>query len=253
MEDSMMSETDEKNFGEGGGVLEITLDSGPNADDTIVGLPKHINHEYVQHTIKGITRSFTLFDDIYLNYSRKNCNPKAFRLKFFRDKDVELNRINLTYLDPNPDHMVHIAWNWFVNGLAAIAWAFVIIYVGEYTDFSLAHDVMLPTGILLGTFGIISFLIFFYKTQDKIIYKSFTGQVPVFEVFHRPRSEDYNAFIDLLEESIYKAHKRNGITMKHRLVGELKYVRRLNETDLIAEDVYEMARSKILGHSEYQI
>lgn len=230
-------------------VVEITLDAGPDADE-LTRPPEHINHEYVQRTIKGITRSLVLFDDIYLNYSLKTCNPKAFKLKFFRDKDVEQGHINITYLDPRPDRLVHIAWNWFVNGLAAISWAFVIIYVGEYTEFAFAHNIMLPVGILLGTFGIIAFMVFYYKTQDKVIYRSYTGQVPVFELLHMPRNKAYNDFIDVFEESIYKTH-RKGITMKYRLIGELKYLRKMKEAKLIAEADYEKARGKIFMHDEY--
>lgn len=232
-------------------VVEITLDAGPDADE-YTRSPEHINYEYVQRTVKGITRSFVLFDDVYFNYSLKTCNPEAFKLKFFRNKDIGQQHVNITYLDPKPGRLVHIAWNWFVNGLAAIAWAFVIIYVGEYTKFSFAHDTMLPVGILLGTFGVIAFMIFYYKTQDKVIYRSYIGQVPVLELFHMPRNKAYNDFIDVFEESIYKAHHSKAITMKYRLIGELQHLRKMKEAGLIVETDYEKARSKIFRHEEYQ-
>lgn len=236
----------------GDDVIEITLDAGPDADGPGRS-PEHINHEYVQRTIKGIKRSFTIFDDIYLNHSLNICNPEAFKLKFFKNNDVDGQYLNMTYLDPKPDRMTHIAWDWFFNGLAAVTWAFVIIYVGEYTDYSFAHDTMLPVGILLGTFGIIAFMVFYYKTQDKIIYRSYIGQVPVLELFHTPNSKAYNDFIDVFEEGIHKAHKRYGVTMKYRLVGELKHLRMINEAGFITDADYENARSKIFRHEEYQV
>lgn len=239
----------ENAFGEGGGVLEITLDQGP--DDEKTQVPQKVNHEYVQRTIKGITRSFTMYDDIYINHSLHIVNPKAFALDFFKSKDKEQHHVNLTYLDPKPDRLVHMAWQWFVNGLAAIAWAFVIIYVGEYTDFFISHDAMLPAGILLGTFGIISFMIFYYKTQDKIVYKSCFGQVPVMELFHMPRNEAYNKFIDTFEASIYMAQQGSRMSMKHRLAGELKLLRRMSENGSIAQTDYENARGEIFSHKEY--
>ena len=60
--------------------MEIVLDAGPDADD-INRSPNQINYEYVQNTVKGIKRVFTLFDDVYLNYSLENSNPVAFKLK----------------------------------------------------------------------------------------------------------------------------------------------------------------------------
>lgn len=243
---------DKATLGEGGGVLEITLDAGPDADEA--GLPpQHIDLEYVQRTIKGITRSFVLFDDIYIDHSLSVVNPKAFALKFFRNRDKAQQRVNLTYLDPKPERLAHIAWNWFLNGLAAIAWAFVIIYVGEYTDFPIARDAMLPAGILLGTFGIIAFMVFYYKSQDKIVYKSYIGQMPVLELLHRPRNEAYNNFIDVFEKAIYKAQHRDRMNMKYRLVGELKLLRMLKETGSITNTDYESARSKIFKHKEYEV
>ena len=243
---------DQTTLGEGGGVLEITLDAGPDADDA-GRPPQHIDLEYVQRSIKGVTRSFVLFDDIYLNHSLSVVNPKAFALKFFKNRDKALQRVNLTYLDPKPERLVHIAWDWFLNGLAAIVWAFVIIYVGEYTDFAIAYDAMLPAGILLGTFGVIAFMVFYYKTQDKILYRSYIGKVPVLELLHRPRNEDYNNFIDVFEAAIFKAQHRDRMSMKYRLVGELKLLRRLKETGSITNADYEKARGKIFKHKEYEV
>ncbi len=242
----------DKNLGQGGGVLEITLDAGPDADEA--GLPpQHIDLEYVQTTIKGITRSFVMFDDIYINHSQRVVNPKAFALKFFRYRDKAQQRVNMTYLDARPERQIHIAWDWFFNGLAAVAWAFVIIYVGEYTDYSISHDFMLPVGILLGTFGIIAFLVFYYKTQDRVVYKSYIGQLPVFDLFHMPRNKAYNNYIDVLEAGINKAQHRDRMSMKYRLVGELKLLRRMKEAGSISIADYEAARSKIFKHKEYTV
>lgn len=242
----------DKNFGNGGGVLEITLDAGPDADD-ITRPPDRIDHEYMQRTIKGITRSFTLFDDIYLNYSLNICNPVAFNLRFFRDKDVEQHNINLTYLDPDPDRVVHMAWKWFISGLVAILWGFAMIYVGEYTSFPMLRDSMLPVGIILGTFGVIAFMVFYYKSQDKIIYRSAIGRVPIIELFHMPRNKAYSTFIDTFEKQIYNSQQRSGITMKHRLAGELKHLRKMKESGLLEESDYETAMRKILGHEAYKV
>lgn len=236
---------------------EIVLDAGPDADtdvdEDIVRSPKKINHVYMQSTIKGIKRLLVIFDEKYLNYSLKNSNPVAFKLKFFKDKDVEKKGINLTYIGLEPEMSLHIAWKWLYAGLGTIALASALIYIGEYSGLSFARKEMLPAGILLGVFGIIATLIFFYKTQRKVIYKSCTGGVPLFEFFYMPRKKEYKKFVSALEQRIHNAHNRAGVTMRYRLVGELKYLRRLNEQGLIANSEYELARGKIFRHKEYQV
>lgn len=234
---------------------EIILDAGPDADadDDIGRLPKQINHVYLQKTIKGIKRLLVIFDDRYLNYSLKNSNPVVFKLKFFKDKDVEKKGINLTYIGLEPEMWVHVAWKWLYAGLGTVTLAAVLIYIGEYSGFSFARKEMLPVGILLGVFGIIAMMIFYYKTQRKVIYKSCTGEVPLFELFHMPRKKEYRYFIDVLEQKIQKAHHREGVSMKYRLVGELKYLRKMSELGLIANSDYEAARGKIFRHAEYQV
>ncbi|MDH5388936.1 MAG: hypothetical protein OEY06_10855 [Gammaproteobacteria bacterium] len=233
--------------------MEIVLDAGPDVDDDSNQIPKRINFEYEQKTIKGINRSFTLFDDIYLKHSLEKNNPVAFKLKFFRDKNIGERTVNLTYMGVEPEKTQHVAWNWLYVSLAALAIAFILIYVGVYSGFSFAHAVMLPVAIVLICFGLIALMIFYYKTQHKIIYRSCFGQVPIIELFHMPGKKAYNDFIDVLEQSIDSAHRRQGVTMKYRLVGELKYLRKMSEAGFIAQSDYEKARGKIFKHKEYQV
>lgn len=233
------------------GSLEITLDSGPDSD-ILHRKPVNIQYEYVQNNIKGIKRTFTIFDDIYINYTLKTCNPEAFNLKFFRDKGGDEYSINLTYLNPEPYTVKNVFWDWFIAGSVALILGVIMVYLRNFSGFTSIHGAILPIGILLISFSAIAFMIFYYKSQHKIIYTSYTGGAPVVELFHMPRNQAYSNFINAFEKSIYKAHHKRGFTMKYRLVGELKYLRMMNEADLITDTVYENARSKIFKHKEYQ-
>lgn len=233
--------------------MEIVLDAGPDVDDDSDQLPKQINYEYEQKTIKGINRSFTLLDDIYLNHSLETSNPVAFKLKFFRDKNIGERLVNLTYIGVEPEKVSYVAWNWFYASLVAMVLAVILVYVGVYSGFSFAHKAMLPVAIVLASSSIIVLMIFYYRTQHKIIYKSCFGQVPIIELFHMPRKKSYNDFIDVLEQSIDKSHHKKDITMKYRLVGELKYLRKMSDAGFISESDYEDARGEIFKHKEYQV
>ncbi|MES0328305.1 MAG: hypothetical protein ABUK13_08960 [Gammaproteobacteria bacterium] len=233
--------------------MEIVLEAGLD-DDDLSQSPDQVDLEYVQGTVvKGIERTFTLFDDIYLNYCLENSKPEGFKSKSYRDKSVAVCTANLTYIGAEPERRRYIAWGWLLSALLAMALAFVIVYVSEYSNLVFKHEAMLPVAIVLGVFGVMALIIFYYKTQHKVIYKSDTGQVPIFELSYMPRNKAYKIFIGALEQSIDKAHHRAGVTMKHRLVGELKYLRKMSEAGIIAKADYEKARGEIFRHKEYQV
>ena len=233
----------------GAGSLETVLEAGLDNDD-LSQVPDHIELEYVQGRIKGVERVFSIFDDIYLNYCLENCNPKGFESKRFRDQSVAVCTTNLTYISEQPERRRYIAWRWLFSALVFMVLAFAIIYESKYSHWGFEHEAMLPAGIALVVFAVIALIISYTKIQYKVIYKSDVGQVPIFELFSFPKEKAYKIFVSVLNQSIYKAHHRGGVTMKYRLVGELKYLRKLSEAGIIAQSDYEKAREKILSEKE---
>lgn len=231
--------------------MEIVLEAGLDSED-LSQTPEHTNLEYVQGKIKGIERTFTLFDDIYLNYCLEKSNPEGFKKKSYKDKSVAVCTANLTYLAEKPDRRRYIAWGWLVSALLFMAIAFVLVYLSEYSNFKFKHEAMLPVGIVLGVFAVLALIISFVKTSHKVIYKTGAGQVPIFELSYMPRNKAYKIFTTYLDKSIKNAHHRKGVSMKFRLVGELKYLRKLSEVGVIAHSDYEDARGEIFRHKEYQ-
>ncbi len=220
------------------GIMEITLSSVPDDDAHLK--PEHINFEYVQEQrFKGVKRSFKIFNDTQLYYT----------LKSFRHKDNKKNRINLSYINTQPDRECSVAWNWLSTAVATIIWAMLLIYVGLFTQFK--ADYIVIVGVLLGTFSMISMLIFYYQTQDKLIYKSFIGNIPLFEVSnHKPGNKEFDAFKQHLRMHIEKGQEK--LTMHQRLVGELKDLRRIRDVGKISNEQYESARGIIFKHEAFQ-
>ena len=60
--------------------LDIVQDAGLD-DEDLSQLPSNNKYKYVQTTVKGVERQFTLFDNIYLNYCLENVRPKGFKEK----------------------------------------------------------------------------------------------------------------------------------------------------------------------------
>jgi len=238
---------------DGSADLSAVSESQPVVEEVVLGcefdetasviIPRKVNHRYTQKSrVKGIARFFKIYNDIYLHQS----------IESFRNKNDADTRINLTFLNPEPIRQKHVAWNWLYSALVACLLGVQFIYIGEYSNFDIAHPYMLPIGTLIVTAGMIFTQIFFYRTQDKIIYQSYVAQVPLIELFHRPKETDYQIFTGTLELHIRQAQQREGLNMKHRLKGELSDLRRLSEEGEITVEAYEKARAVILNHEEYR-
>jgi hypothetical protein len=231
--------------------FEVVLETGLD-DEDLSQVPGKVMYEYVQGNINGVERSFTLFDSIYLNFCLENSRPEGFKLKSYKDKSVAVCTVNLKYLSKVPDKIRCVAWGWFFSALITTLVALALIYVGKYSHFTFRHELMFPGGIALATFAAIAFIVSFFRTRNKIIYKSYSGQIPIFEFIQMPRNESNKKFIAGLEKSINRAHQRKGVTMNFRLVGELKYLRKMSEAGVITQSAYEKARGEIFRHKEYR-
>ena len=219
-------------------ITEITLSS--EFDDDTDLKPKHINFHYVQEQkFKGVKRSFKIFNDTQLNYSMKS----------FKNKDNKEYRFGLAYVNPQPDRECTVSWNWLSTSLATIVWSMLLLYVGLFTQYR--ADYIVIVSVLLGTFSMISMLIFYYRTQDRLIFKSQVGNIPLFEVSnHKPGNPEFDGFMSRLDHHISLSRKK--LSMHQRLVGELKDLRRIRDDGKISNEQYETARNVIFRHEAFQ-
>ena len=219
-------------------ITEITLSSV--FDDDAHLKPEHVNIVYAQEQkFKGVRRSFKIFNDTQLYYT----------LKSFRNKDNKKHRVNLSYVNIQPERQCYVAWNWLSTAFATIVWSMLLFYVGLFTQFK--ADYIVIVAVLLGTFSMISMLIFYYRTQDKLIFNSFVGNIPLFEVSnHKSGNKDFDFFMVKLRQHIKMAQQK--LTMHERLVGELKDLRRIRDEGKISNETYESARNIIFKHEAFQ-
>jgi len=220
------------------GMTEITLSSGLD-DDTQVK-PKHINIEYVQEQrFKGVTRRFMVFNDTQLYYT----------LRSFRNKDNKKQRFNLNYVNTQPDRACFVAWRWLSTAIAALVWSIVLLYVGLFSPYQ--ADYIVIVGVLMGTAGLLSMAVFYYRTQEKLIYKSYIANIPLFEVSNfKAGNKEFEKFIARLTDHIEQGQA--AISMQQRLAGELKELRRIRDEGAITNEQYETARGIIFKHEAYR-
>ena len=219
-------------------ITEITLSS--EFDDDAHLKPERINVAYVQEQkFKGVRRTFKVFNDTQLHYT----------LKSFRHKDNAKHRVNLGYVNIQPDRECTVAWSWLSTAFATIVWSMLLFYVGLFTQYK--ADYIVIVAVLLGTFSMLSMLIFYYRTQDKLIYRSFIGNIPLFEVSnHKSGNQEFDIFMKKLGQHIQ--HAQDKMSMHQRLVGELKDLRRIRDEGKISNEQYESARNVIFTHEAFQ-
>lgn len=220
------------------GITEITLSSDFDDDDHLK--PERINTEYVQEQrFKGVRRRFKIFNDTQLYYS----------LKSFKHKDNKQHRINLSFVNAQPERDCVVAWKWLSTAIATIVWSMLLLYVGIFTQYK--ADFIVIVGVLLGTFSMLALMVFYYQTQDKLIFKSFVADIPLFEVTnHKPGNKEFDTFMIALRKHIEQGQA--SISMHQRLVGELKDLRRIRDEGTISNEQYESARTVIFKHEAYQ-
>lgn len=220
------------------GMTEITLSSDFDDDEHIT--PERINSEYVQEQrFKGVKRRFQIFNDTQLYYS----------LKSFKHKDNKQHRINLSYVNAQPERECVVAWKWFSTAIATIVLSMLLLYVGVFTQYK--ADFIVIVGVLLGTFSMLAMMVFYYQTQDKLIYRSSVADIPLFEVAnHKPGNKEFDTFTITLRKYIELGQA--SMSMHQRLVGELKDLRRIRDEGTISNQQYESARTIIFKHEAYQ-
>jgi len=219
-------------------ITEITLSSG--LDDESHLQPECVNVDYTQdQKFKGIKRSFSIFNETQMYYT----------LKSFTSRASKKHRVNLCYVKAKPDREVTVAWKWLGSAFACIFWSMLLLYVGLYTKYT--ADYLVIVGVLLATFSLLSVLVFYYRTQDRLVYRSFVGNIPLFEVSsQKPGNREFDTFIAKLIYHIEKGHSR--LSMKQRLAGELRELRRIRDEGTITAEQYESARDIIFRHEAYQ-
>ena len=201
---------------------------------------ENINLEYVQdQRFKGIKRSFVIFNEVQLYYSMKS----------FRKKENVRHRLNLSYVSKKPERVQKVSWRWLSTAFAALVWSMLLVYVGYFTQFK--QEYIVVVGVLLGAFSAIAMMIFYYRTQDKLVFSSFAGDVPLFEVGNmKPGNQAFEQFIKTLDAHIEKGQNRK--SMHQRLSGELADLRRIRDEGMIDNETYENARTRIFQHEAYQ-
>lgn len=203
----------------------------------------HVNEEFRQESkLKGIVREFTLFNDIhcYQSVTRKHGGKHKFR-------------VNLTYLDSKPRRFYNLASGWLITaGISAIL-SFLLVYLGWYSGMQVNQSIAIILTTLSATFSFIALLLALLKTQDRVIYYSRFGHIPILELINNsPNRQAFSSFVQTLSSQIIQARQKSQLDTTARLTMELKELRRLKDEGVIPDTHYEQGKKRIFRNQAFK-
>lgn len=216
---------------------EVSVGESCYVDDSELELEKLLCKYTQNSSIKGITRRFALYDKTHL-----------FQQKDSHFKKIPKHRVDLTFLNPEPNKHLFISWKILLSGTALLGLSILLFLYSDALESLLGGQSVLLAAVLLFTTGFIFVLVSLYRSYSTLVYHSDIGQVPLLVVAHKPRDTNYKKFIDIIGKCINYSRNRQGVTPQERIKGEMKDLRRLKELNIISEHVYDEAQRKILAN-----
>jgi hypothetical protein len=201
-----------------------------------------VNQEFRQENkLKGELREFTLFNDIYC---RQMVNRKHGGQQLFH--------INLICLDAKPQRDFVLADNWLILAAISTVISFMLVYLVWFSHFEIDKYLGTILSVASISFSIICFLLAMLKTRSRLQFVSKFSHVPVLELMkNKPDKKSFEDFMQSLSQHIISAQSRAKLSTTERLKLEMKELRRLKDENIIAEPIYEQAKTLILRNKAF--
>jgi len=227
--------------------IEIDLESNEEttwfSDDEKVAI-EHVNFEFDQsNRILGISRKFTIFNDHHCYQSIKNKHKRKYKY-----------RVDLSFLDPHPLRESKVAWSWFYGSVGLTLVSMIMIYIGWFSGLvtpSAYYEISL---VVVISAMLISLLLFFHNTYDKIIFQSQYGRVKFIEMINKyPDKKSFRRFIARFIMQVKNEKTKKNFSQSKFLTRELQELRRLKNEEVISEKEYESGKIAIFKHDSFQV
>jgi hypothetical protein len=185
------------------------------------------------------------FDCDFLVVSERYVAVHAVRVLSGKRRRETRYVLDLAYLDPDPRRYVRRDWKWLkIGGAFAVVTAVLIglgfVGLGGMTFFW-------PVTIVLGTVAAILILLFFVKSDDRLIFHARYGRTPLLQILTRsPSKSAVKRFIEAVRLGIKHARKRLDNDNERLLKGELREHRRLRDEGILPEPIYQKVKRRIL-------
>lgn len=227
--------------------IEIDLESNDEttwfSDDEKVAI-EHVNFEFDQsNKIRGISRKITIFNDHHCYQSIKNKHKRKYKY-----------RVDLSFLDPHPLRERKVAWSWFYGSVGLTLISMIMIYIGWFSGLVTPSTYYGISLVVVISAILISLLLFFHNTYDKIIFRSQYGHVKFIEMINKyPDKKSFRKFIARFMMQVKNEKAKKNYSQSKFLTRELQELRRLKNEEVISEEEYESGKTAIFKHSSFQV
>lgn len=156
-------------------------------------------------------------------------------------------QFNLAFLDSEPRRFSGVAWNWLWVALGHAGLTMVALAISSVVSTPFFQQAWLPVNILLVVATTLTFLMFAYRTRFTLTFYSRHGGAPLLELAAlNPNRAAVDDFVRELQQRIDTAHEAHWQSKPQFLRDELRMHFRLFEEGVLAEDVYEASKVRVL-------
>lgn len=178
-------------------------------------------------------------------------DDRALRIREKRNKRQREYSIDLLALDPNSQQKLALCRPWLIGSvLTLFAVLFLFWWLPRYLPGE-ADGYLLLT-LVLGSLMITGQLYLFWKYSSRqLIYVSRHASVPLLKLqVNQPSRTEFEKFVQHLDRRIAKLGEDIELPTQNQLSGELRMLRRLNNSQVIAHTQYTQAKKKLFERFE---
>lgn len=178
-------------------------------------------------------------------------DDRALRIREKRNNRQSDYSIDLLALDPHSQHKLALCRPWLIGSVLTLCGVlFMFWWLPHYLP-GKADGYLLLT-LVFGSLLITGQLYLFWKYSSRQrVYVSRHAGVPLLKLqVNQPSRNEFEQFVQHLEQRIAKLDEDFELPTQKQLSGELRMLRRLSNSQVIAHAQYAQAKEKLFGRFE---
>lgn len=195
----------------------------------------HNSSLHQESNARGEKRTFEIYNDKFIKVTTNNLiNKHSYHL-------------NLSMLAPWPVQHRNFSWQWFLAVLYFSFSTFAYIAYLFYFQESGKLERLLPFIVIFLLLSIGAFLMFLYRSQNVIQFKSRYGNCVVLSLlYNNPNKKEFKDFIAEIKLRSLSASQVIKLNKKQMLDIEMSEIRRLRNEEVITQHHYADAKTRII-------
>ena len=155
----------------------------------------------------------------------------------------QVYKVDLLALRSPSEKIVHIAWKWWLGSLGCLLVTILLVMLFSTLKMQVIGLTIGAIGFLAG--AILS-LVAWKKGDRKMVFYSTHSNYPLVSLYlGSPNKKACQQFVDTIETRIDELKQEYNLSKDQELAGELRTLRRLNESGVISMEDYESSKEII--------